>query len=172
VPFLFWLFLTYLLLLLFSGTEFKNIVCCKIGCLVALELKCGKEGMHTQRHYDTLGATAACTLQLMKEVQRDDPQTGAGLRGDAWSGPIKSAVTLAKKGYKAVLLVKTGHWLFSNKIIESTLEDARGGEWIVLEPIHEGTPLLLLDTATVHVLHCNLWPQKMQGLQQKVYPIR
>jgi hypothetical protein len=75
-------------MLLFSITEFKSIACCKIGCLLALELQHGKEGMQTQRHYDKLGATATCTLQLIEEVQRDDPQAGASLQGDAWSSQL------------------------------------------------------------------------------------
>jgi hypothetical protein len=136
------LFLTYLLFFsFFSGTEFKNIACCKIGCILALELQCGKEGMRLEKCVDTLGATAACTLQLMEEAQRNDNRTGAGLRADAWFGSVKAAVALAKKGYKAVLQVKTGRGLFPKKFIESALEDAPGGVWIVLEATHEGVPL-------------------------------
>jgi hypothetical protein len=45
-----------------SGTELKNIACCKIGCMLALELQHGKEGMRLEQYYDTLGATAAYTL--------------------------------------------------------------------------------------------------------------
>ena len=41
------LFLTYLLF--FSGTELKNIACCKIGCILALELQRGKEGMQLEK---------------------------------------------------------------------------------------------------------------------------
>ena len=134
----------FVAILLFAGTEFKNIACCKIGCLLALEIQRGKEGMRMQRHCDELGATAACTLRLMEEVQRDDVRTGAGLRADAWFGSVKSAVALAKKGYKAVLQVKTGHGLFPKKIIESTLEGAPGGVWVVLESIHEGIPLIAI----------------------------
>jgi hypothetical protein len=84
------------------------ITCCKIGFLLALEIQRGKEGMRIQRHCDTLGATAACTLQLMEKVQQDDIWTEAGLQGDAWFGSVKSAVAFAKKGYNAVLQVKTG----------------------------------------------------------------
>ncbi len=57
---------------------------------------------------------------------------------------MKAAVALAKKGYKAVLQVKTGHGLFPKKFIESALEDAPGGVWIVLEATHEGVPLIAL----------------------------
>ncbi len=80
----------------------------------------------------------------MEEVQRDDVQTGASLRADAWFGSVKSAVALAKKGYKAVLQVKTGHGLFPKKFIESTLEGAPGGVWVVLESIQEGIPLIAI----------------------------
>jgi hypothetical protein len=76
----------------------------------------------------------------MEEVQRDVIQTGAGLRADAWFGFVKSAVALAKKGYKAVLQVETGHGLFPKKVIENTLEGAPGGVWIVLESIYESVP--------------------------------
>jgi hypothetical protein len=63
------------------------------------------------------------------------------LWADAWFGAIKSAVALAKKVYKAVLQVKTGHGLFPKKFIdESTLEGSPGGVWIVLESNYEGIP--------------------------------
>jgi len=100
--------------------------------------------MRLEQYYDTLGATAACTLQLMEEVQRDDDRTGAGLRADAWFGSVKAAVAIAKKGYKAVLQVKTGHGLFPKKFIESALADSPGGVWIVLEAIHDGVPLIAI----------------------------
>jgi len=41
----------FVAILLFAGTEFKNIACCKIGCLLALEIQRGKEGMRMQRHW-------------------------------------------------------------------------------------------------------------------------
>jgi hypothetical protein len=100
--------------------------------------------MQLEKYVDTLGATAACTLRLMEEAQCDDNQTGAGLRADAWFGSVKAAVALAKKGYKAVLQVKPGHGLFPKKFIESALEDAPGGVWIVLEATHEGVPLIAI----------------------------
>jgi len=112
--------------------------------MLALELQRGKEGMRLEQYYDTLGATAACTLQLMEEAQRDDDRTGAGLRADAWFGSVKAAVALAKKGYKAVLQVKTGHGLFPKKFIESALADSPGGVRIVLEAIHDGVPLIAI----------------------------
>jgi hypothetical protein len=81
----------------------------------------------------------------MEEVQRgNDDDVGAGLRADAWFGSVKAAVALAKKGFKAVLQVKTGHGLYPKKFIEDTLKDAPGGVWIVLEAIHEGIPLLAI----------------------------
>ncbi len=116
----------FITILFFAGTEFENIACCKIGYLLALEIQRGKEGMRMQRHCDALGATAVCILWLMEEVQ-DDIQIGAGLQANAWFGSVKSAVALAKKGYSAVLQVKTGHGLFPKKIIESTLEGTPGG---------------------------------------------
>ncbi len=97
-----------------------------------------------QRHCDALGATAACTLQIMEEVQRDGIQTGADSHAEAWFGSIKSAVALAKKGYKALLQVKTGHGLFPEKFIKNTLEGAPGGVWIVLESNYEGAPLIAI----------------------------
>jgi len=80
----------------------------------------------------------------MEEAQCDDDRTGAGLRADAWFGSVKAVAALAKKGYKAVLQVKTGHRLFPKKFIESALEDAPGGVWIVLEATHEGVPLIAI----------------------------
>ena len=126
------------------GTEFKNIAFCATGCLLALELQRGKEGMQSQRHCAELGATAACTLRLMVEVHKDNSQAGAGLPVDAWFGSMKAAVALAKEGYKAVLQVKTGNGLFPKKFIEDTLKDAPGGVWIVLEAIHDNVPLIVI----------------------------
>jgi hypothetical protein len=71
------------LFLLFQGTEFKNIACCTLGCILALEIQRGKEPMRASRHCARLGATAACTLRLMEEAQRGDARMGAGVRSDA-----------------------------------------------------------------------------------------
>jgi len=127
---------------LFSlGTEFKNIACCRIGCILVLEIQRGKEGMRAQRHCATLGATAACTLE---EAQDGDNRVGAGVRGNAWFGSVKAATALGQKGYKAVLQVKTGHGLFPKKFIEDTLKDAPGGIWIVLQSTFQGIPLIAI----------------------------
>ncbi len=80
------------------STEFKKIACCWIGCILALEIQHGKEGMRAQRHCATLGATAACTLHLMEEEQDSDIHVGAGVRGDAWSGSVMAATALAQNG--------------------------------------------------------------------------
>jgi hypothetical protein len=125
------------------GTEF--IACCRIGCILALEIQHSKEGMRAQRHCATLGATAACTLGLMEEAQDGDNRVGAGVRGDAWSGSVKAATTLSQKGYKAVLQVKTGHRLFPKKFIEDMLKDAPGGIWIVLQSTFQGIPLIAIE---------------------------
>ncbi len=63
--------------------------------------------MRVQRHCAALGATAACTLRLMKEATDGDSRVGGGVRGDAWFGSVKAATAFAQKGYKAVLQVKT-----------------------------------------------------------------
>ena len=126
------------------GTEFKNIACCRIGCILALEIQRGKEGMRAQRHCATLGATAACTLRLMEEAQDSDIRVGAGVRGDAWFGSVKAATALAQNGYKAVLQVKTGHGLFPKKFIEDALKDAPGGVWIVLQSTYQDVPLVAI----------------------------
>jgi len=57
---------------------------------------------------------------------------------------VKAAVALEKKGYEAVLQVKTGHGLFPKKFIEETLKEAPGGVWTVLESIHDGIPLIAI----------------------------
>jgi hypothetical protein len=132
------------LFLLFQGTEFKNIACCTLGCILALEIQRGKEPMRASRHCARLGATAACTLRLMEEAQRGDARMGAGVRSDAWFGSVKAASALAEQGYKAVLQIKTGHGLYPKKYIETALEGAPGGVWIVLESIYQGTPLVAI----------------------------
>jgi hypothetical protein len=53
----------------------------------------------------------------MEKVQKGNI---AGLQADTWLGSEKAAVALGKKGYKAVLQVKTGHGLFQKKFIEET----------------------------------------------------
>jgi hypothetical protein len=126
------------------GTEFKNIACCRIGCILVLEIQCGKEGMRAQRHCATLGATAACMLRLMEEAQNGDNRVGAGVQGDAWFGSVNTATALGQKGYKAVLQVKTAHGLFPKKFIEDMLKDAPGGVWIVLQSTFQGIPLILI----------------------------
>ena len=56
----------------------------------------------------------------MEEAQKGNDQTRAGLQADAWFGSVKAAVALGKKGYKAVLQVKTRHGHFPKKFIEET----------------------------------------------------
>jgi hypothetical protein len=84
------------------GTEFKNIACCRIGCILALEIQRGKKGMRAQRHCAALGATAACMLQLMEEATGGDIRVVDGVQGNAWFGSVKAATALAQKGDKAV----------------------------------------------------------------------
>jgi hypothetical protein len=135
------LHLTPFITLFSLGTEFKNIACCRIGCILVLEIQRGKEGMRAQRHCATLGATAACTLE---EAQDGDNRVGAGVWGNAWFGSVKAATALGQKGYKAVLQVKTGHGLFPKKFIEDTLKDAPGGIWIVLQSTFQGISLIAI----------------------------
>jgi hypothetical protein len=61
---------------------------------------------------------------------------------------------------------------FQKKIIKNTLKGTPSSVWIVLESIHEGmaSPYWQSDAATLHVLHCILWQQRMQGLQQTGTP--
>jgi hypothetical protein len=110
--------------------------------MVGLELQRGKEGMRNHEYVRTFGATAACTLRLSELCL--NPDTNSGIMGDAWFGSVKAAVALAKKGYRAILQVKTGHGLFPKSFIEETLKDAPGGVWIVLEATHDGVPLLAI----------------------------
>jgi hypothetical protein len=101
-----------------------------------------KEGMREGEYCDTLGATAACTLQLTELAL--DGNSECGIMGDAWFGSVKAAVALSKKGYKSILPVKTGHGLFPKNFIDDTLKDAPGGVWIILESIHQQVPLLAI----------------------------
>jgi Transposase IS4 len=127
---------------IFLGTEFKNVACSVTGCIVGLELQRGKEGMRAGEYCDSLGATAACTLRLAELSLIGN--TNSGLMGDAWFGSVKAATALAKKGYKAILQIKTGHSLFPKQFIEDALKDAPGGVWIVLESTHQNVPLVAI----------------------------
>jgi hypothetical protein len=77
----------------------------------------------------------------MEEAQRGDTRMGVGVRVNAWFGSGKAALALAEQGYKAVLQIKTGLSLYPKNYIETVLEGAPGGVWIVLEAVYQGTPL-------------------------------
>jgi Transposase IS4 len=126
------------------GTDFKNIACSVTGCIVGLELQRGKEGMRVGKYCDSLGATAACTLRLTELPLPLDGDGSSGIMGDAWFGSVKAATALSKKGYKAILQVKTGHGLFPKKFIDEALKDAPGGVWIVLESVNQDVPLVAI----------------------------
>ena len=51
------------------GTEFNTIACSVTGTLLFTEVQRGKEVMKDSRYQKELGATAACTKQMMEETK-------------------------------------------------------------------------------------------------------
>ena len=124
------------------GTKFKDIACCKLGCILALEIQHGKVCMRDQWHVAQLGATAACTLCLIKEAEGPGIGNGlTGIQGDEWFG---SVCALGKAGYKAVVQVKMNSGLYPKVFITEALKDAPGAVWIVLKAMHHGIPLMTI----------------------------
>ena len=86
-----------------------------MGCMLHLEIQCGKDGMKDAQHNHTLGATAGCSLEGSAGVD----STGHGLRGDAWFGSMKTAIEIGIcSSNEAVLQVKTKSGLHPKQFIE------------------------------------------------------
>jgi hypothetical protein len=98
--------------------------------------------MRNGQYCDTIGATSACTLRLTELALEGN--SNWGIMGDTWFGSVKAAAVVAKKGYKTILQVKTGHGLYPKKYIDDALKDAPGGVWIVLESLHRNVPLVAI----------------------------
>ena len=113
------------------GTEFKCATCPVMGCMLHLEIQCGKDGMKDAQHNHTLGATAGCSLEGSAGVD----STGHGLRGDAWFSSVKTAMEIGIYGNEAVVEVEANSWLYPKQFIEDALADAPWGISIVLAGI-------------------------------------
>ena len=125
------------------GTKFKDIACCKLGCILALEIQHGKVGMRDQWHVTQFWATAACTLHLMEEAK--GPSIGGGLsevQGDAWFGYVHAAGALqARQDTKLLWIVPQGvHHRSSQRCPRQSLDCFEGnlpwnsshGYWLLL----------------------------------------
>ncbi len=118
------------------GTEFKSISDPITGCMLALEIQRGKEGMKDLRYNRDLGNTCGCTLRLTE-------LTGcAGVKGDAWFGSVKSCANLKLKGYDSVLQIKQNHSLYPKSFVDEILGDAPGGVSIFLSGTLNGVKLI------------------------------
>ena len=50
------------------STEFETVACSATGALLFIKVQRGKEGMKSSRYQKELGATAACTDQMMDKM--------------------------------------------------------------------------------------------------------
>jgi hypothetical protein len=121
------------------GTEFKCTACPATGCMIALEIQRGREGMKNRQYNAAFGNTAGCTLRLM------DISGCKAVKGDAWFGSVRSCATLKQHGYESVLQVKQNHALYPKSFILETLNDAPGGVFVCLSgTAPNGIPLIAL----------------------------
>ncbi len=66
------------------GTEFKCVAEPESGCLLALEIQRGKEGMRHRQYNDEMGNTGGCTLRLMTTINgQNEHERCSGVKGDA-----------------------------------------------------------------------------------------
>ena len=89
-----------------------------------MELYEGKDIMAAKDYVMPFGAITATTLRLTQ------PYHGTGKRviADSWSGSVKSAVELSKRGLYSIMLVKTAHKQFPRQLLgEKNLER---GDWV------------------------------------------
>jgi len=112
------------------GTEFKCTADPTTGCMIALEIQRGKDGMKDQQHNVEYGNTAGCTMRLMN-ITNSDGDCKA-VKGDAWFGSVKNCANLKMKGYDSILQVKQNKALFPREIIDEALKDSPGGVHITL----------------------------------------
>ena len=101
-------------------TKFKCATCPVTGCVLHLEIQCGKDGMKDAQHNHTLGVTTGCSLCLL-EGSTGVGSTGHGLRGDAWFSSMKTAMEIGICGNEAVVQVKTNSRLYPKQFIEDAL---------------------------------------------------
>ena len=142
-----------------TGTELKSACCNVTGCMVALEIQRGKEGMSTQ-DYAIHGGTTACCLRIMDQCAKPIRER---FEGDAWFGSVKAVAMAAEKGHIAFLQVKNNKALYPKEYIEKALKDMPGGGCILFLRGRTvmGLLLLLLATATQNGLLCFLLCIKM-----------
>jgi len=109
------------------------LACPVTGCMLVLELQCGKAGMSTAQYQDSLRATAACTVRLLEKSIPEHDDRIHTVQGDAWFGSVRAAAALGAKGHRVVLQVKNNKGLFPKDFLEDALKDAPGGVHIVLK---------------------------------------
>jgi hypothetical protein len=122
------------------GTEFKCTACPLTGCMLALEIQRGKDGMREQEYNREYGNTAGCTIRLMKLTDGDGDCKG--VKGDAWFGSVNNCVSLKLQGYESIVQIKQNAALFPKAFITQALDDAPGGVSIVLSANHNGVKLV------------------------------
>jgi len=124
------------------GTEFKCVADPDSGCLLALEIQRGKDGMRTQEFNAEIGNTGGCSLRLMNKINGNGERCVLGVKGDAWFGSIKNCANLKMKGYESILQVKQNEAFYPKQIINEALNDAPGGVHVVLSGQYNGTNLI------------------------------
>jgi len=118
------------------GTEFKSIADPITGCMLALEIQRGKEGMKDLEYNREYGNTFGTTLRLVKEAGT------LGVKGDAWFGSVLNCTNLKLKGHDSVLQIKQNHSLFPKAFVEDILNDAPGGVSVFLSGTLDGVNLI------------------------------
>lgn len=125
------------------GSEFKCTACPVSGCMTALEIQRGKEGMKNREHNRQYGNTTGCTLRLLN-INATDSSCRA-VKGDAWFGSVRCCAALKQNGYDSVLQIKQNQALYPKDFITDALKDAPGGLFICLSGTSPcGLPLIAL----------------------------
>ena len=92
------------------GTEMKNVVCSRLGTMLHLEIRKGKEAMKTSKFQNVLGGTNACMKRLAIATKGYGQMTSnITYFSYSWFSSVKTAEEMAAAGVDYCGPVKTSH---------------------------------------------------------------
>ena len=97
----------------------KNVVCSRLGTMLHLEIRKGKEAVKTSKFRNFLGGTNACMKRLAIATKRYGQMTSNVTHFSyRWFSSVKTAEEMAAAGVYYCGLVKTSHKGFLSYVIK------------------------------------------------------
>ena len=118
------------------GNEFKTVAFSVTGALLFIEVHRGKQGSKNSKYQKDLGATAACTKQMMeatKGIGQKSIKWGTNdcFLFDSWFSFKKAAEAAMEMGAGLIGMAKKNTKGFCKKTIEKLTKDRPGGSYLV-----------------------------------------